>query len=164
MGHAVHYHDAEGQPQLEDVASLEAAIERAEQLRNEAGVEQVRLFREVRTQVRTYYRVVVVDDDQSVETEVVADPQAPTAEMPPAPEAAPAPESDTPPAAEQAPAQPPAADAPPTEPPPGAMPLTPPPQVRMHPEASEGGSSGTPEAPESPPTESKRPSFLYRNS
>ena len=163
MGHAVHYHDAEGKPQLEDVASLEAAIERAEQLRNEAGVEQIRLFRELRTQVQTYYRVVVVEDEQEGATEAAPDPQASPADLPPVPDVEVPPSGEVPPAAEQPPAQPPAADAPPAEPPPGAMPLSPPPQVRMHPEAAEGERSEASDAPEPPPSESKRPSFLYHN-
>jgi hypothetical protein len=47
MGHAVHYRDASGASQLEDVASLEAAVELVERLRNEDGASDVRVFREV---------------------------------------------------------------------------------------------------------------------
>lgn len=108
MGHVVHHVDAAGQPQLEDVASLEAALARAEELRNDAGVEQVRIFREIRTQVRTYYKVVAVDDEptpagdatpssdaeaasaQDVEAAAIPQPDAGATPEAPGPDAAPA--------------------------------------------------------------------------
>jgi hypothetical protein len=65
MGHVVHYRSSTGEPRLEDVASMEAAVELIERLRNEEGVEDVRLFREVPLKVRTYYKVVVDEADDA---------------------------------------------------------------------------------------------------
>ena len=76
MGHVVHYRNTSGESHLEDVASMDAAVELIERLRNEEGVEDVRLFREVPLKVRTYYKVVV---DEATE----ADDAAP-ADVPPA--------------------------------------------------------------------------------
>ena len=56
--HAVHYRGRDGGPELEELPSLEAAIVRVEQLRNEDAASDVRVFREVPIEVRTYYRVV----------------------------------------------------------------------------------------------------------
>jgi hypothetical protein len=66
MSYAVHYRDASGDSRLEDVTSLEAAIELVERLRNEDGASEVRAFREVPLEVRTYYKVVAVEEDGSV--------------------------------------------------------------------------------------------------
>ncbi len=74
MGHVVHYRTATGDPRLEDVASMDAAVELIERLRNDEGVEDVRLFREVPLKVRTYYKVVV---DDEVEAPVAEEPVAP---------------------------------------------------------------------------------------
>jgi hypothetical protein len=63
MGHVVHYRSSTGESRLEDVASMEAAVELIERLRNEEGVDDVRLFREVPLKVRTYYKVVVDEVD-----------------------------------------------------------------------------------------------------
>jgi hypothetical protein len=60
MGHAVHFRDVTGEVQLEDLTSLEAALERVEHLRNDDGVTEVRVFREIPIEVRTYYRVTAV--------------------------------------------------------------------------------------------------------
>lgn len=168
MSYSVHYYDAEGRPQLEDTVSLEAAIERAEQLRNEAGFDQVRLFRElhteVHTEVHTYYRVVVVDDDQTTEVGAASYPQAPYAD-------APAPYADAPPPVEQPPVQPPAQ--PPVQPPgpsaphdvprPGPRPLPSPPQFWTQAEPAEYEGPDASDSPEEPLYESKLPSFLHRN-
>jgi hypothetical protein len=62
MGYAVHYRDAAGESKLEDVTSLEAAVELVERLRNEDGASEVRAFREVPLEVRTYYKVVALDE------------------------------------------------------------------------------------------------------
>lgn len=72
MGHAVHYLDAAGEPRFELQPSLEAALEQVEHLRNDDGVTDVRVFREVPIEVKTYYKVVVAED-------------AAVAEVPPAP-------------------------------------------------------------------------------
>ena len=59
MGHVVHYRNTSGDSHLENVPSMDAAVELIERLRNEDGVDDVRLFREVPLKVRTYYKVVV---------------------------------------------------------------------------------------------------------
>lgn len=89
MGHAVHYRDASGQPQLTDVPSLDAALELVERLRND-GAEDVRVFREVPIEVRTYYRVVALDEEQAPDAgaaqahePVAAEPVPTVAEEPP---------------------------------------------------------------------------------
>jgi hypothetical protein len=65
MSYAVHYRDASGESRLEDVTSLEAAVELVERLRNEDGASDVRAFRDVPLEVRTYYKVVVaVEEDE----------------------------------------------------------------------------------------------------
>jgi hypothetical protein len=63
MSYAVHHRDASGESRLEDVTSLEAAIELVERLRNEDGASDVRAFREVPLEVRTYYKVVAVEEE-----------------------------------------------------------------------------------------------------
>jgi len=75
MGHAVHFRDRLGVLQLEDVPTLEDALHRVEDLRNQPGVAEVRVFCEVPVEVRTYYRAVVADADAVVPaTEAVAAP------------------------------------------------------------------------------------------
>ena len=85
MGHVVHYRSSTGESRLEDVSSMEAAVELIERLRNEEGVDDVRLFREVPLKVRTYYKVVVDEADQaaSTETAVAARPDFSSDEPPP---------------------------------------------------------------------------------
>jgi hypothetical protein len=68
MGYAVHYRDAAGENRLEDVTSVEAAIELVERLRNEDGASDVRAFREVPLEVRTYYKVVALEPDEPTVT------------------------------------------------------------------------------------------------
>jgi hypothetical protein len=63
MGYAVHYQDAAGECRLEDVSSLEAAVELVERLQNEDNATEVRAFREVPLEVRTYYRVVALEQE-----------------------------------------------------------------------------------------------------
>jgi hypothetical protein len=63
MGHAVHYRTAAGESRLEDVPSLPAAVELVERLRNEDGAQSVRVFREVPLEVRTYYKVLVAEEE-----------------------------------------------------------------------------------------------------
>lgn len=62
MGHSVHFRDAAGEVQLEDVGSLEVALERVERLRNDDEATEIRVFRDVPIEVRTYYRAVAVDE------------------------------------------------------------------------------------------------------
>jgi hypothetical protein len=63
MGYAVHYQDGSGESRLEDVSSLEAAVELVERLQNEDDATGVRAFREVPLEVRTYYRVVALEPE-----------------------------------------------------------------------------------------------------
>jgi hypothetical protein len=96
MGYAVAYRDAAGEARLEDVTSLEGAVELVERLRNEDGASDVRAFREVPLEVRTYYKVVAVEGNGAPVP--VDEVPAPVDELPAAPQ----------------------------DPPPGAMPLSPP--------------------------------------
>lgn len=57
--------DAAGQPKIEDVDSLDTAVQLVERLRNDDAVEDVRVLREVPLEVRTYYKVVALEDDSS---------------------------------------------------------------------------------------------------
>jgi hypothetical protein len=80
MSHSVHFRDAAGNVHLEDIGTLEAALERVEGLRNDDDVAEVRVFREVPIEVRTYYRVVAVDESAAlpaVETLAVAEAPGP---------------------------------------------------------------------------------------
>jgi hypothetical protein len=85
MGHAVHYRNAAGEIRLEDVSSLSAAVELVERLRNEDGAQDVRVFREVPLEVRTYYKVVVAEDAEPAEERPVAaaPPPEPVSDQPP---------------------------------------------------------------------------------
>lgn len=65
MGHVVHYRSSTGESHLEDLPSMDAAVELIERLRNDEGVEDVRLFREVPLKVHTYYKVVVDEADEA---------------------------------------------------------------------------------------------------
>jgi hypothetical protein len=78
MSHSVHFRDAVGEVHLEDVVSLDAALERVEHLRNDAGATEVRVFREVPIEVRTYYRVTAVEESAADD----ATPQATEATHP----------------------------------------------------------------------------------
>jgi hypothetical protein len=62
MTYAVHHVDAAEHPQLEEFPTLEAGLARVEALRNDGEVSEVRVFKEIPIEVRTYYRVVAVDD------------------------------------------------------------------------------------------------------
>lgn len=62
MTYAVHHVDAADSPQLEEFPSLEAGLARVEALRNDGEVSEVRVFKEIPIEVRTYYRVVAVED------------------------------------------------------------------------------------------------------
>lgn len=65
MGHLVRYSSSEGEERHEDVADLDAAVARAERLRNEEGVSDVRVYREVPLEFKTYVRVAVADDEST---------------------------------------------------------------------------------------------------
>ena len=62
MTYAVQHVDVDGRERLEDVASLEAALSVVEQLQSDGRRSQVRVFKEVPIEVRTYYRVVAVEE------------------------------------------------------------------------------------------------------
>lgn len=62
MGYAVHHVDGTGATQLEDVPSLDDALARVETLRNDGQASGVRVLREVPIEVRTYYRVVALEE------------------------------------------------------------------------------------------------------
>jgi hypothetical protein len=68
MGYAVHHRDASGAMQLEDVESLDKALERVEQLRNAEGATEVRVFREVPIEVKTIYKVVALQEDAGTQS------------------------------------------------------------------------------------------------
>lgn len=63
MAHLVRYSSPEGEERYEDVADLDAAVDRVEHLRNAEGVSDVRVYREVPLEFRTYVRVAVADDE-----------------------------------------------------------------------------------------------------
>jgi hypothetical protein len=90
MGYAVCHRDVTGTQQVEDVSSLEAAVELVERLRNEAGPADVRVFREVPIEVRTYYKVVLADEDGVASSlgpvpNATTDTASPEDRVPPAP-------------------------------------------------------------------------------
>ena len=93
MTYAVHHLDGQGTPQLEEFPSLEAGLTRVEALRND-GAAEVRVFKEVPIEVRTYYRVVAVEDEVPEPPLPASPPEPeleaalPAAEEQPAPDAA----------------------------------------------------------------------------
>lgn len=140
MGYVVGHRDATGVVRLEDVESLDQAIALVERLRNEDGTSDVRVFREVPFEVRTYYKVVVTEDEDArtpapVEVAVAASaPPAAPAASEPAAEVGAGTETSTGATADPLapllapPVDPPRPVAVPSaasQPPPGAMPMTP---------------------------------------
>lgn len=119
MDHIVRYHTADGAEKVEDFGSLDAAIARVEALRNDGGVSDPRLYREVKVEFKTYVRAQVVDDSapaqDSGSTRFSSGSSSPSAPSPSSPAISP----DAP--AEQ---ERPTASAS-SEPPPGSMPLNP---------------------------------------
>ena len=95
MTYAVHHLDGQGTPQLEEFPSLEAGLARVEALRNDGAVSEVRVFKEIPIEVRTYYRVVAVEGEGAPEPPVQVSPPEPELEavMPP-PEEAPVPAAE----------------------------------------------------------------------
>jgi len=76
--------DASGERTIDEADSLDAALQHVERLRNEDGVSDVRVLREVPIEVKTYYKVVAVEEEAAS-----AAPAAATAPpAPPAPEPA----------------------------------------------------------------------------
>lgn len=76
MGHAVHYRTSAGETRFEEADSLDAALDKVERLRNDDGVSDVRVYREVPIAFKAYYKVTVAED---------ATPAAPPAAAPDAP-------------------------------------------------------------------------------
>lgn len=111
MSHVILSKDASGEPRVDEVGSLDEALRQVERLRNEDGVSDVRVLREVPIEVKTYYKVVAVEEDAA------AAPSAP------------------PPAVETTPATPPTAV--PSDPPSGSAVLAPPQTVPQSAVASE---------------------------
>lgn len=129
MSHAVHYRSDEVGTRFEELATLDDALARVEQLRNEQGVSEVRVYREVPVAFRAYYKATVVDEHAAP-----TPPSGPTSQ----PAAEPAAEPQEPVAAEAADSA--AAPSSPSSPPPGAMPLTPPsPSANGRPDEAEAG-------------------------
>lgn len=137
--------DASGERKIDEAGSLDAALQHVERLRNEDGVSDVRVLREVPIEVKTYYKVVALEEGSSSATEAAAStPPAPpepahngtaaseltvTAHEEDVAEATAAPASDAPPQADGA----------------GADFFTPPP-VRSH-ELDAGDEDAVPDAP-----------------
>jgi hypothetical protein len=113
MSHMVIYRSVEGQPVFHQVENLEDAARHVETLRNGGQGDDARIFamKEVKIEVKTYYRVEVASDDAPAAPAkpVVAADTSATATAPPAPAAPPA--SAPPVAANNAPAAAPTAPA-----------------------------------------------------
>lgn len=84
MGYAVFHRDEAGAPVVEDVSSVEAAVELVERLRNEHDRGDVRVFREVPLKVRTYYKVVVADETDATVSSTPTAPNGAASDEPPA--------------------------------------------------------------------------------
>lgn len=84
MSHAVHYRAADGDPRFEQAGSLEQALAQVERLRNEEGVSDVRVYREVPIAFRTYYKATVAEEEPatSVPPVVESTPTPPPGAMP----------------------------------------------------------------------------------
>lgn len=63
MGHLVRYRSPEGEERYDDVDDLDAAVQRVEQLHNEDGISDLRVYRQVPLEFRTYVRVAVAGED-----------------------------------------------------------------------------------------------------
>jgi hypothetical protein len=77
MSYVVLSTDATGQPKLEDVESLDDALQLVERLRNDDHVDAVRVLREVPIEVKTYYKVVALEGDATGGAGEVAPTAAP---------------------------------------------------------------------------------------
>ena len=91
MSHMVIYRSVEGQPVFHQVESLEDAARHVETLRNAGQGGDARIFsmKEVKIEVKTYYRVEVASEDEkpaaAAPAPVVADASAVAAPAAPAP-------------------------------------------------------------------------------
>ncbi|MFP4234669.1 MAG: hypothetical protein ACLFUG_07045 [Nitriliruptoraceae bacterium] len=82
MGYAVHHVDADGATHLEDHPTLDGALARVESLRNDGPASEVRVFKEIPIEVRTYYKVVAVEAAEEP-TETADTAEEATATLPP---------------------------------------------------------------------------------
>ena len=101
MSHMVIYRSVEGQPVFHQVESLEDAARHVETLRNAGQGGDARIFsmKEVKIEVKTYYRVEVASDDEKPSVAPVTPAPAAAAAAAPAPSApAPAPAASPAPA------------------------------------------------------------------
>lgn len=64
MQYLVRYGTPDGIDRYEDFASVDGAVALVERLRNEQDVSEVRLYRQLPLEIRTYYKVVVHDDER----------------------------------------------------------------------------------------------------
>jgi hypothetical protein len=90
MSHMVIYRSVEGQPVFHQVENLEDAARHVETLRNAGQGDDARIFamKEVKIEVKTYYRVEVASDDAPAapaKPAVAADTSATAASAPAAP-------------------------------------------------------------------------------
>ena len=154
--------DAAGQPNIEDVDSLDSAVQLVERLRNDDAIDDVRVLREVPIEVRTYYKVVALEGETSegaqggqgtaplarANAEVASADETPTEATESVPEPSAAAADAAPPAEQPVGAE--------NEPRPEVRPdegfFTPPP-VRSHPIEEDG------EAPDSTPSERRTSLF-----
>ena len=87
MGHAVHYRTSAGETRFEEAESLDAALGKVERLRNDDGVSDVRVYREVPIAFKAYYTVTVAEeggaDAPAPDPVVLAPAPAPAADEPP---------------------------------------------------------------------------------
>lgn len=76
MSHMVIYRGIDGKPGYQQAEDIHDAVTFVEQMRNEEGVEQARIFRleEVTFDYRPYYRVELSSDGTLVETAIGAAP------------------------------------------------------------------------------------------
>jgi hypothetical protein len=108
MSHMVIYRSVEGQPVFHQVENLEDAARHVESLRNAGQGDDARIFamKEVKIEVKTYYRVEVSSDDGAAapapSKPIAADTSA--AAVPAAPASPPVAEAAAPAAAPAAPA------------------------------------------------------------
>jgi hypothetical protein len=105
MSHMVIYRSVEGQPVFHQVESLEDAARHVETLRNAGQGGDARIFsmKEVKIEVKTYYRVEVASEEDKpaaaaapAPAPVAAAPAAAPAPQAPAPAPAPAPVAEAP--------------------------------------------------------------------
>ena len=89
MEHLVRYELASGETRYDTVTSLEAAISLVERLRNEDESRNVEVFRHVPLEFKTYYKVVVADQEAPAGGNRPAGDNPPPGSMPLSPPAQP---------------------------------------------------------------------------